>query len=159
MRIVISPFSKPLRSNRPHAKNYPYWRKLINLLEKDGHEIIQIGVDGEEVLIPDKRFNMSFVELQELMKTCHVFIAVDNFFPHFCHYYGFKGIVIFSRSNPKIFGYAENINLLKSTKYLAPNQFDIWESIPYLPDAFIEPEVIMYEVKKFEANKPSILTV
>lgn len=150
MKIIISPFSKPLRdtTNR-NPKNYAYWPQLLCLLQEDGHEVIQVGTSNETTLAEDGYFNMSLIKLRELLQTADCFISVDNFFHHFAHFYGIRGIVLFSKSDPEIFGYRENVNLLKNRKYLRPDQFGIWESCRYEIDAFVAPEVVREAVNQF----------
>ena len=48
--IIISPYSKALRSGKRNPKNYPYWQELIELIKEP---IVQIGIEGEEQLVPD----------------------------------------------------------------------------------------------------------
>lgn len=156
MKIVISPFSnlKAMKNGTPHPKNYPYWPELIKSL-KLHHEVIQIGITGEEILTHDFRFDLSPEQLVELIKEMDLFISVDNFFPHMVHHYyeklGKSGIVIFSRSNPEIFGYEENKNLLKSKKYLRPDQFLFWDMCEYIEDAFVDPSDIIKAVTDFQS--------
>ena len=57
------------------------------------------------------------------------------------------GIVIFSKSDPKVFGYEQNINLLKDKKYLRSKQFDIWEAEEFDKDSFVTPDVILEHIK------------
>ena len=87
MKIVISPYSNSgrLKEGKPHPKNYPVknWKEVIKTL-KLHHEIIQIGVSGEEVLTHDYRFDLKMPQLVELVKEeMDLFISVDNFFPHY----------------------------------------------------------------------------
>lgn len=143
--IIISPFARGLREPRPHPKNYPYWKEVI---EKIDDEIIQVGVKGEEQLVDDFRTNLKLTELAELVKSCTTWVSLDSFFQHFCWDLGKKGIVIFGQSDPKIFGHPENINLLKDRKYLREKQFWLWEQCEYNKDAFVEPTVVLEELKK-----------
>jgi hypothetical protein len=150
VRIIISPYAKKLREkNTPHPKNYPYWKELLPLLSE--HEIIQIGVNGEEELVKHCFFGLHSRELVELMSTADLFISVENFLPHLMHY-NFKGekhgIVLFGKSDPEIFGYSENINLLKDKKYLRWDQFGHWESTDYIEEAFVKPEIVVKAVNK-----------
>lgn len=149
MRIIISPYSKKLRDKEtPHPKNYPYWKELVKLLEKN-HQLIQVGVDGEEILVEDHRFGLSSADLITLVTGSDTFISVDNFFPHMVHYNfkgAKKGTVIFSKSDPLIFGYKENNNLLKDRKYLRWDQFGPWEMTDYVEEAFMTPDEV---IKKF----------
>lgn len=153
MKIIISPYSKQLREkSTPHPKNFPHWEKLISILQEAGHQIIQVGVNGEKELVPDVRFGLSSKELIELMEGADLFISVENFFPHMVHY-NFKGrkggIVLFGKSDPEIFGYPENRNLLKDKKYLRWDQFGPWEDTEYIEEAFVSPEVVAQNVENF----------
>lgn len=147
MKIIISPFSQKLRNGKENPKNYPfeYWSDVVDVLQKD-HEIIQVGVKGEPQLVPEFYTNLKMKALKEILDGADTFISVDNFFPHFAHHYGKRGIVIFSRSNPEIYGYPENINLLKSREHLRPDQFGLWESVLYIKDAFIDPKEVVQHI-------------
>jgi ADP-heptose:LPS heptosyltransferase len=139
--ILISPFSKKLRNGMPkHPKDYPYWKKLVKLLKDN---IIQIGIEGEKKLTKDFRKNLSLKEIEELVKECKYWISVDSFLPHLAKHIGKTGVVIWSVSDPEIFGYKENLNILKDRKYLRKNQFSIWEQESYNEDAFLKPEEII----------------
>ena len=153
-KIIISPYSRPLRDGKRNAKNYPWWEELIDQLKKTGeYHITQIGRTGEILLknIDETKFNLSFDELKNLVNSCDIWLSVDNFFPHFCKAYNLKsGIVLWGRSDPEIFGYPTNINLLKDRKNLRPDQYNIWEAIEYSKDVFVTPDIILIEVKKLE---------
>ena len=141
--IVISPYSKKTPSGQNCAKDYPFWKELIPMLPG---KVVQIGVKGEEPLIDDFR-TYSLPELKEFIKEMNFFISVDNFFPHFCHHYGRHGIVLFGTSSPKLFGYPENVNLLKDEKYLRPDQFLWWYDEKQNPEAFVTPDRVADIVK------------
>jgi len=82
-------------------------------------------------------------DLLELCKTCDAWFTVDNFFNHFCSYYKIpNGFVMFGQSDPNIFGYKTNTNILKDRKYLRPDQFGFWWDRPYKKEAFLEPEEV-----------------
>ena len=67
------------------------------------------------------------------------------FFPTFSVDNEKKGIVLWSVSDPNIYGHPENINLIKDRSYLVENQFLWWELVSYNPDAFVKPkEVVKY---------------
>lgn len=144
--IIISPFAKAMRNGQPHPKNYPYWRELVVLIDEP---IVQIGVDGEEQLVPDFRKNLKFPQLAELVHECRVWISVDSFFQHFCWDLKKPGIVLFGPSDPQIFGHSENVNLLKSRTYLREQQFWMWEQDTFNPDAFVTPTVVIEALSKF----------
>lgn len=148
--IVISPFSRKLFNGKPNAKNYAYWDELIKMLKTDSHHVEQIGITGEDKLVDSFRANWNFYDLADLVNEAKLFISVDNFFPHFCrkHCKEIKGVVIFTRSNPKIFGYDENINILKDEKFLRKDQFGIWEGCDYLEEASEDPKIVYQMIKQ-----------
>jgi len=147
--IIISPYARQMRNDKPHPKNYPYWKELINKIDE---EIIQIGVEGEEQLVDDFRKNLSLNQLAELTTQCKTWISVDTFYQHFCWDLKKPGIVIFSQSDPNIFGHKENINLLKDRKYLREKQFWLWEQVEYNKDAFVKPKIVLDALKKFDVK-------
>lgn len=138
--IIIHPFAKPLKSGKTNPKNYPYWQELISKIDEP---IVQVGVTGEEQLVDDFRQNLSIVELEELLAECRTWIAVDSFFQHLAWRAGKKGIVLWSVSDPNIFGHPENINLLKDRENLSENQFLWWEFTEYDKEKFVKPEEVI----------------
>lgn len=145
--ILLFPFSKKLRNNKPNPKSPPisWWKELISLINEP---MIQLGITGEYQLVDDFRINLSLPEIKKLIEECDNWISIDSFAQHYCWDCGKPGIVIWGQSNPKIFGHPENINLLKSTEYLFKEQFLFWELIPYREDCFISPqEVVKYLTK------------
>ena len=145
MKIIISPYSRKLRNGNNNPKNYPYWQKLIKLLKEDGHTIIQVG-SGDEIVfegVDEVKFDLSLNDLTTLFQECDTWMGVDNFFQHFASHLEKPGIVIFGKSNPDIFGYKHNINILKDRANLRAKQFDIWEEevfnknvFPYAEEVF-----------------------
>jgi hypothetical protein len=77
-------------------------------------------------------------EVTNLLKISDTFIAVDSFLQHHAWDIGKRGTVIFSQSDPNIFGHEFHNNLLKDRKYLRPNQFDLWESTSCNDEAFFD---------------------
>ena len=144
--IIIAPFAKTLRNGKPNPKNFPYWPELIRLLEKDYH-VIQIGVKGEPAFVKDMRIGLSLKELKELLLDCKLWISCDSFFQHLAHHNLKAGVVIWSVSDHRHFGYDYNINILKDRKYLRPNQFDIWETQEYNKDAFLSAKEVYAIIK------------
>jgi ADP-heptose:LPS heptosyltransferase len=145
--ILISPYAKPLRNGGNNPKNYPAWKEVVSGL--NGEEIIQIGA-GDEKAISNKvklKKNLSFAEIEELVNKCRVWVSIDTFLPHMAHHLGKPGVVIFGQSDPNIFGYPENKNLLVDRKYLRPDQFLIWEQAEYIKEAFVKPEVVVESIR------------
>lgn len=143
MHILIFPFAQKLQNGKNNPKNYPYWKELIKLLTEKNHHITQVGVSGEEQLVPDFRKNLPFSELAKLVKKCDTWIGVDSFGQHFCWSQNKPGIVIWGQSNPKIYGHDMHINLLKDEKYLMKDQFLMWELVDYREDCFVTPQEVI----------------
>jgi ADP-heptose:LPS heptosyltransferase len=146
--IIISPWSRPLRDGNFNPKNYPFWTPLLKLLKDAGIYTIQIG-RGDEKLIgcSEVMFDKPLADLAEMLRKCDTWISVDNFFPHFANIHGKPGIVLWGQSDPEIFGYKQNTNLLKDKSYLRPFQFDMWEACSYREDCFVTPEQVMEYIK------------
>ena len=72
---------------------------------------------------------------------------MDSFLPHLAQQVEKPGVVIWSVSDPEIFGYKNNLNILKDRKYLRGNQFDIWEAGSYNPEAFLKAEEVYSVIK------------
>ena len=146
--IIISPYSKALRNNKTNPKNYPYWKELIRLIKEP---IVQVGIEGEEQLVEDFRKNLSLSELRLLVNECKTWISCDSFFQHLgwdCKKYG---IVLWSVSDPLIFGHPENSNLLKDRNNLVQNQFLWWEQTEHDANKFVSPEIV---IESLDASFP-----
>ena len=143
--IIISPYAKKLRNGKRNPKDYPYWPELIEMIEEP---IIQIGIDGEEQLVQDFRKNLTINELKDLLKECKTWIGCDSFFQHLAWDQGKRGIVLWSVSDPLIFGHPENVNLLKDRSCLAKDQFLWWEFTEHQSDKFVKPEVVFRHLKE-----------
>lgn len=138
--IVIHPWAKKLVNGKENPKNYPFWHELIAMIDEP---IVQVGIEGEEQLVEDFRTNLSLIQLRQLIKECRIWIGVDSFFQHLAWSEGKQGIVLWSVSDPLIFGHPENINLLKSRDNLAKNQFLWWDFTEHNSDYFVKPEEVI----------------
>ena len=143
--IIISPYSKKLLSGNQNPKNYPYWEELINQINEP---IIQVGIEGEKQLVDDFRKDLPISELRKLIQECRIWISCDSFFQHLGWDEGKPGVVLWSVSDPLIFGHSENINLLKDRKHLAENQFLWWELTEHNPDKFVAPHEVIEHLRK-----------
>jgi ADP-heptose:LPS heptosyltransferase len=132
--IVISPYSRPLSNGKNNPKNYPFWEELISMIKEP---IVQIGVEGEMQLVKDFRKGLPISQLKELLRECRTWISCDSFFQHLAWVEKKKGIVLWSVSDPLIYGHPENTNLLKDRKYLAGNQFLWWEAYDHNAEIFV----------------------
>ena len=152
MNILIAPFSQKLRppkEGKTNPKNYPWWPELIELL-KD-HSITQIGVEGEPRLAPTFLKGLQYNHIKTLVNEKDFWISVDSFLPHLAQFTNKNGVVLWGPSDPLIYGYSNNLNILKDRSYLRPDQFNIWEAIDHNPDAFVKPEEVYTKIKEFFA--------
>lgn len=118
MKILLN------RGNLVNAKSYPFWEELLPML--GDHEVKEIkGILTEK-------------ELGDLVNWSDVWCSIDSFLPHFVSFNKLKrGIVLWGLSDPKVFGYETNINLLGNKKYLRPDQFLWWKDVPNCPESFV----------------------
>ena len=138
--IIIAPYAQKLKTGARNPKNYPFWEELISQIDEP---IVQVGVEGEEQLVPDFRKNLPMSELRKLLHECRTWISCDSFFQHLGWDEGVPGIVLWSVSDPLIFGHPENTNLLKSRDNLVANQFLWWDYTPHNSDFFVPPETVL----------------
>lgn len=138
--IIIHPWAKKLQNGKENPKNYPFWNELIELINEP---IVQIGIKGETQLVDDFQTNLSLIELRQLIKECRIWIGVDSFFQHLAWSESKPGIVLWSVSDPLIFGHPENWNLLKSRDNLAKNQFLWWDFTEHNDEYFVKPEEVI----------------
>jgi ADP-heptose:LPS heptosyltransferase len=143
--IIISPYSKKLLSGKQNPKNYPYWEELIGMIDEP---IVQVGIEGEKQLVKDFRKNLSLPQLRELLQECRTWISCDSFFQHLAWDERKPGIVLWSVSDPLIYGHPENTNLLKDRSYLAENQFLWWEYVEHQNDRFVKPKEVLEHLNK-----------
>jgi ADP-heptose:LPS heptosyltransferase len=144
--VVIAPFAKKLRNGKVSAKNYPYWLELIKYLQEE-HNVVQLGIVGEPSLVPHHKFNLSLQQIKELLTASLFWVSVDSFLPHLAHHINKKGVVLWGVSDPKIFGYTYNLNIIKDSKYFRKNQFAIWEDVEFSTEPFLEAKDV-YELIK-----------
>jgi len=145
-QVLISPYAQALRNGNTNPKNFPYWKELVALMNNAGIKVVQIGSSKDVVVegVTDFRQNLSLTQIKDLVNESDTWISVDSFLQHLCAYYKLKrGIVIFSQSDPKIFGYTRNLNMLKSERYLREKQFWLWEQCDYVQDAFVSAQEVM----------------
>ena len=138
--IIISPYSKKLKNGKRNPKEYPHWEELIKLINEP---IVQVGITGEKQLVDDFRPDLSLDQLKELIGQCRTWIGCDSFFQHLAWSVGKPGIVLWSVSDPLIYGHPENINLLKDRSCLATNQFLWWDYVEYDANKFVSPQEVI----------------
>jgi hypothetical protein len=144
--IVISPYSRSVPKSMVNPKDYPLWVEVVRDLHARGFTTTQIGVEGEPSIGAHERVrNPSFREIVEMVEDAVTWISVDNFLPHLCRCHGLQqGVVIFSRSDPKLFGYPKNTNLLLDPVFLRKDQYGVWERSEPVNDAsFVPPSAVV----------------
>ncbi len=147
--IIISPFSNKL-GDKQNAKNYPYWRELVGRLRLAGMYVIQLGAGDEpKIGANGYLYNQKFDEIAKLIRNSHLWLSVDNFLHHLvkAECPEKPGIVIWGPSDPELFGYPEQINVLKSRATLRPRQWAIWNECEFNPDIFPDYNEIMDIIK------------
>ncbi len=166
-KIIVAPYSKLRTDGKPNAKNYPWWTEVLSELATD-YDIIQVVFGAEpkiEVNVETLLFNAAFVgspgprveyavnmplpDIEHLMRSCDSFMCVDNYMQHMGHWLGKRGVVLYGPSDPDLFGYKENLNLYAGRKYFRPFQFQTWQEWDFTPDAFVKPEQVVLETRKF----------
>jgi ADP-heptose:LPS heptosyltransferase len=81
--------------------------------------------------------------VRQLIRDCDTWISCDSFLQHLGWDEGKQGIVLWSVSDPLIFGHPQNVNLLKDRSCLAKNQFLWWDYVAHDPSKFVAPEVVL----------------
>lgn len=150
-RILIAPYPAKLRNQPVSAKHYPSWSELVFMLKANGHEIIQIGVKDEPRINGVDQFIVGwpFPKIRTLMEECDTFISVDSWFPHFAYYYRLpRGVVLWGKSNPAIWGYPENENLFVSEANFRQWQYQDWESEPHDLSVFVPARQVVWAVER-----------
>lgn len=146
MKVIIAPYAARLETGQ-NPKTYSHWAELVSLLNAHGHEVTQIGCHGELRIAGVKHFLLDWPldRLKWLVNNSDLWVSVDSFFQHLCATEKLKpGIVLWSVSDDRIFGYPHNINLFKNDRaYLRALQFRHWKDEPYNAEAFVTPEEVV----------------
>jgi ADP-heptose:LPS heptosyltransferase len=145
--LLFAPFAAraPSLKGQPSPKDYPYHGQLVSLMGE--YDIVQVGGTEDEQIVPDFRTNLSFQELGDLILQSETGICVDSFLQHYYWFLGRRAVVLFSVSDPLIFGHSENLNLLVDRRFLRRNQFDLYYLNDYKPEAFSPPEQVIEALK------------
>jgi len=117
------------------AKNWPYFADLIALNPEV--EFIEILIPGQVPVEGATPFTGTRREIINLLNECSLFISIDSWLQHLAKWNtDADGVVIFSRSNPALFGYKEFENVFKSNKYFKASPYEAWGPMDILADAF-----------------------
>jgi ADP-heptose:LPS heptosyltransferase len=86
---------------------------------------------------------MSFSGIVKLIDNTAAWMSCDSFLPHLCNAYNLKpGVVVWGKSDPKIFGYDKNINLVRDERCFRNSQFEPWENEQHDHRVFVRPNVV-----------------
>lgn len=152
MLILYAPFARKLRgTNEPSPKDYPWNQELVGLLSHE-NQIVQVGGNDDKQVVQDFRKNLAFDQVSELIHSCETAICVDSYLQHHCWFLDKKAIVLWGISDPLIFGHSMHLNLLKDRNFLRPNQFDLYYTNEYKPEAFVTPKEVMENLDVFSKN-------
>jgi len=144
MTILFAPFAarQPHLNGSGSPKSYPFAKELASAIIAQ-HNVIQIGGEEDEQVVPDFRKNLSFDEVGKLISESDTAICVDSYLQHHCWFLNKKAIVLWGISDPLIFGHSLHLNLLKDRSFLRPNQFDLYYSNQHRPEAFVSPDEVL----------------
>ena len=144
--ILISPYSRQLQNGGKNPKNFPFFPELIDLLKKNiDCKIIQVGVGNETKFenADEYFFDKKLKELKEKILDSAFWISVDNMMGHLGAALNKKGVVIWGKSDPEIFGYPQNLNILKSRSFLREQQYWLWSQTEYDENVFLPAKDIL----------------
>ena len=128
-----------ISSGTHKAKCYPYWDELAYILTNKGYHITQLGIgDQKRICAGIGNPNIDYVwdkplkEVEDVVRQVGDFVAIDNFLHHLAHQLGVRGAVIYGPSDPRLFGYSDQINIIKKYEYLRKDQLGfyrdyVWE--------------------------------
>lgn len=138
-------FVKPMDS----AKAYPWWCELIGMLKIKGYEVTHFASPTGDIELNCNKIIATLDEIRKQLPNYDLFISTDTFLPHMviAENIKIKGIVLWSLSDPLIYGYPEFTNMVKR-QYLRPDQFGVWHGIKRVPEAFPQPIEIINKIKE-----------
>lgn len=149
--VLISPFAQVLPDGSPNPKSPPvqFWHELVVMLKAEGIYTVHVGVPGERLIGADEiAFNLSKDAIENVVSNASTFVCADTMLQHVGAHVGKTGVVIFSQSDPLIFGHSSNVNILKSREYLRANQYQLWTQTPYIYDSFPSVNQVFTEIMK-----------
>jgi ADP-heptose:LPS heptosyltransferase len=142
VNILIAPWARRHNKDKHNPKDYPYWEEVVKQLTGLGHFCLQISCTGEPIISPNILLNQPLDTISMLVKSYDLWISIDSFLQHLAHKLGKRGIVIWGPSNPTMFGYKENINILPIKQMNYP-QFYRWDMVEPDPSIFALPEEVV----------------
>jgi ADP-heptose:LPS heptosyltransferase len=130
MRILIAPFSSRSPNVKRNPKEWPHWPELVLRLRKAGHVVVQLGEPGDILLPADERvMPVDMSRIGDMLREADTFVSVDTWLQHAAALHGVKGIVIWSVTDPKIFGRDMHVNLLPADADLTKHPYAVLPGI------------------------------
>lgn len=151
--LIISPYSKKLLGKDFSPKDYPHWIELIESLNNH-FTTVQIGeIKEKELNCNELILGASFEELVKLTEGKN-WLSVDSFLPHLINStHKTSGVVIFGISDPEIFGYGYNMNVIKGHQFIKKNKFEFYSEKDVNLDAWLKPNILSKIIlKHFKIN-------
>lgn len=146
--ILVFPSTQRL-DNNVNPKEYPYFKELIDILISEGNMVIQIGKDKREKICPTFIEDLSFNDLKLILNRCDYWISVDTFIQHLVKTENInkRGVVLWGPSDPKYFGYEENLNIFKDSKNFRERQYMWWRGISPDYKIWLNPKEVLNIIK------------
>ena len=147
-KVAIFPFAANnglVTGETPKA--WPYFKELVEMLSAKGVECHQFCASEPTEYCDTVFRNTPLSKLHAKVKEYDTFVSVDSFYQHMNHCGDKKiGVVIFTVSDPKIYGYPYNKNILKDEKYLRNNQYLLYRYEDLNRNACPEPHAVFEAV-------------
>lgn len=154
-KVLLAPFAVRLPDGSVNPKSPPtsFWRPIVKHIQSLGYTVVHVSGYPEPSVGADESVVRPEIEdLERMLKNCAFFVSVDTFLQHLGNMVGKRGVVVWSQSDPAIFGYPENINVFKDRKYFRKLQFQTWAQTPYMEEAFPSPGDVKKAVDAMSAE-------
>jgi ADP-heptose:LPS heptosyltransferase len=118
-----------MQNGKPNPKNWPYWFELISLLVSAGHHIEQCGEEHDTRICGSFIHRISMETVIEDLNRYDLCLCVDTWLQHAAVAAGVPAVVIWTATNPEVFGNAANINVVAESPRFAKDQYAKMELI------------------------------
>jgi len=144
--VILLHISPANGDDNPKAWPVSHVEALMNLAPEHDYRIV--GAEGSAILQNPKITAVKGTRkelLDYIDKNVDLVIAIDSWIQHLVALNTSKPmIVLFSRSNPEIFGHKRSgvINLFESEDYFRSEPFYSWIGERVMPEALVSPEQV-----------------
>lgn len=134
-----------------NLKSYPYWGPVVRAIRDAGLSVTQLGVDGDTMLDVDEfLLNRPMGDLRDRIARATLALSVDTWLHHAAHALGVPAVVVWTVTDPLVYGYRSHTNLIGSGESLTANQFGfmdaMWAGMKSTPPAYVTPAQIVKAV-------------